>query len=234
MCLGEEGKFVCCFHIPILVLMEGKKQIFMEPFLLCCYIFCNPYDSYHSWWLSISGTGSRLARVTNYSPHCPHLGLALHLQLCWNFGIKGVISAPNTNNFGFRGIFLHNTGGRVEQLHPKGRWRIWEAVKTRQLWVGWVFTDPQTLSLLLVPHFLLTKLQIHPILRCIYNLVSSSVGVEANWMQEASPTLLLFTGTPTFMSMSPDWCWYFHCENKYRRQHSEAIPCLAMFPTEMN
>lgn len=43
-------------------------------------------------------------------------------------------------------------------------------------------------------------------------------------MQEASPSLLLFTGTPTFMSMSPDWCWYFHCENKYRRQHSEHSP----------
>lgn len=53
-------------------------------------------------------------------------------------------------------------------------------------------------------------------------------------MQEASPTLLLFTGAPTFMSMSGDWCWYFHCENKYRRQHSEAIPWLAVFPTEMN
>lgn len=53
-------------------------------------------------------------------------------------------------------------------------------------------------------------------------------------MQEASPILLLFIGTPTFMSTSPDRCWYFHCENKYRRQNSEAIPWLAVFPTEMN
>lgn len=108
MCLGEEGKFVCCFHIPVLVWMKGKKQIFMEPFScakMCNNIFCTPLDSYHSWWLSISKTGSRLTHMTNYTPPCPHLGLVLHLQPYWNSGVEGVISAPNRNQFGFGEIF---------------------------------------------------------------------------------------------------------------------------------
>lgn len=105
MYLGEEDKLVCCFHIPVLVLVEGKEQILMEPVLLCCYIICTSLDSYHSWWLSILRTGLRLTGVTNHTPSCHHLGLVLHLQPCWNFGIKGVFSAPNRNQFGFREIF---------------------------------------------------------------------------------------------------------------------------------
>lgn len=138
MYLGEEGNFVCCFHIPILVLMEGKKHIFTEAVLPCCYIFCTPLDSYHGCWLSISRTGSRLTGVTNHTPSCPRFGLVLHLHPSWNFGIKGVFSAPSSNQLSFREVFLHDTGGRVEQLHPKGRWSMQETVKTRQLWEGWV------------------------------------------------------------------------------------------------
>lgn len=211
--------------------MEGKKQIFMEPFLLCCYIFCTPLNSYGSSWLSISRTGSRLTQVTNYTHSCPHLGLVLHLQPCWNFGIKGVISAPNSNQFGFEKIFCIIQEGEMNNCTLKADEKYAKTVKVMSRLDT---TDSPTTRFLLLPCLLLTKLQTHHILWCICNLVSWSLGVEANWMQEALPTLLLFTGTPTFMSVTCDWCWYFHCENKYRRQHSEAIPCLAAFPTKMN